>query len=520
MRQATIDDAEVLYTVVNAAYAVENGDTGLAFKNTGRYSDVEQCVSEIAASLADSESSYVCLLSDDEDILGCVRLTWRLVGDEKAADIGPFAVGLLAQQRGAGTLLLDKAFEWAAEKGCSSLLIEVVNHRTDLFRPASHGFYGRRGFRLVGTAPCDEAHNCDESHLTRPSHFNLLRKRVARSSVPVAAATWPFGEPAAKEAERCMREDPHCEGLLALEKGLNVVELDPATGPYFVGKGGLPNAVGQVTLDAAVMRGSDCRLGSVAALQHCPRAVSVALQVLERSPHSMLVGNGADAFAAAQGFAKESIATEASDKAFEEYQSRKRDGVKDEEKPLKTDTLSAVALDGEGNVSAAVTTSGMSFKAEGRVGDSPVVGAGLYADAEAGACVATGDGDQIMRFCPSMQVVLAMGLGQTPDEACSGTIASIFRRMQRSGQPMFEMALLAMDTGGRVGAGSTFGLWRDHVTGQQWQGFPYAVAQGGVCEMRVCAGIREEELQAAGIARQPWSEQPKPAAAGGIFPTN
>lgn len=281
-----------------------------------------------------------------------------------------------------------------------------------------------------------------------------------------------------------------------------------------VGKGGIPNAVGAVQLDAAVMRGSDCALGAVAAFEHCPRAVSVARQVLEASPHSMLVGQGADAFAAAQGFPQEDIATADSRAAFEQHQQ----GTGCTEQPLKKDTLSAVALDLHGNVSAAVTTSGMSFKAAGRVGDSPVVGAGLYADAEAGACVATGDGDHIMRFCPSHKVVEAMSNGLSPKEACSAVIGRIFSRMQRSKQPMFEMALLAINTAGEVGAGSTFGQWYDHVTGEQWAGFPYAVATGGECEMRVCAGIAESELQRHGIDKQPWSKPAGEGGPGGIFP--
>ena len=330
----------------------------------------------------------------------------------------------------------------------------------------------------------------------------------------VCAATWPFGEPAAVEAEKQLRLS--MSSVEALEKGLNVVELDPESGPYFVGKGGLPNAVGRITLDAAIMRGSDCQLGSVAAFERCPRAISVARCVLEKSPHSMLVGTGADNFAAAHGFEKEKISTEASEAAFEEYCRKKATGATMESQPIKTDTLSAVALDCEGNVCAAVTTSGMSFKAEGRVGDSPVVGSGLYADAEAGACVATGDGDAIMRFCPSHRVVELMGQGMSPDEACNATISRVFWRMARSKQPMFEMALLAIDTKGNVGAGSSFGKWVDHVTGQQWEGFPYAVASHGKCEIRVCGGLSEEALGAHGVTRQPWSGRAAPA--GAVFP--
>ena len=109
--------------------------------------------------------------------------------------------------------------------------------------------------------------------------------------------------------------------------------------------------------------------------------------------------------------------------------------------------------------------------------------------------------------------------GLHPEEACSRVIARIFQRMKRSGQPMFEMALLAMDPEGRVGAGSTFGQWHDHVTGRQWDGFPYAVARDGVSEMKVCAGIPEEELRQHGIDRQPWSAGTEQSARGGIFPT-
>jgi len=370
----------------------------------------------------------------------------------------------------------------------------------------------------------------------------------------VCAATWPFGKPAADEAARLLAQG--ADALDALEAGLNVVELDPASGPYFVGLGGIPNAAGSVQLDAAVMRGSDCAFGAVGALEWCPRAVSVARKVLENSPHSLLVGAGANQFAAAQGFAQEPTATADSDAAFAAHQAAAQEGgggaaaaAAAAERPLKTDTLSAVALDRSGAVSAAVTTSGMSFKAVGRVGDSPIAGAGLYADAEAGAAVATGDGDHIMRFCPALRVVDAMGRGGlSPDEACASVIAAIFARVRRSGRPMFEMALLAISPAGEVGAGSTFGQWRDHVTGKQWAGFPYAVAtttttttgdaggSGGAggagvkSEMRICAGIDKAALEAHGMTRQPWSEEgaqggggssssSSSSSSGGIFPT-
>ena len=311
---------------------------------------------------------------------------------------------------------------------------------------------------------------------------------------PVAvAATWPFGKPAVDEAFALLLEGRR--GVDALEKGLNQVELDPATGPYFVGRGGLPNLEGDVQLDAAIMRGSDCALGAVAGMKITPRAISVARCVMEKSRHSMIVGDGADKFAEENGFHQEQVSTPASEEAFRNYQaSRAAESVVSPgaSRSSKTDTLSAIALDGAGTLTAAVTTSGMAFKAVGRVGDSPIVGAGLYADADAGAAVATGDGDNIMKYCPAIRIVDAMSAGKSPDQACSDVISSIAKRRRRAGQPMFEMAVIAMAPDGAIGAGSTFSHWEDHVTGQKWSGFPYAVAhkQGPSAtpcvEMRVC----------------------------------
>ena len=169
------------------------GESGLAFKKTGRYSTIGQVQEDIEQAASSSESSFFCQIDDEDSegrVVGCVRLTWRMVGDEKAADIGPFAVVPATQGTGVGTQLLSRACAWAEQHGCASLVIAVVNHRTDLFRPLhpemppeeapggveGEGFYARRGFRLVGTAPCDAAHNCDEAQITRPSHFLLLRK--------------------------------------------------------------------------------------------------------------------------------------------------------------------------------------------------------------------------------------------------------------------------------------------------------------------------------------------------------
>ncbi|XP_019640932.1 PREDICTED: N(4)-(Beta-N-acetylglucosaminyl)-L-asparaginase-like [Branchiostoma belcheri] len=314
-----------------------------------------------------------------------------------------------------------------------------------------------------------------------------------------AIGTWTFAVPAIKVVKRKLGDGSSC--LDALEAGINAVEDDGSTGRYLVGRGGYPNAKGVHEFDAAVMVGEGCRFGGVVGLRGVATPVSVARRVMETSSHSMLVGPGATAFAVEQGFPLETsdtLHTEESLSAFrkflkqqaEEARARAEEKMQQEKEEMKTevspgghDTLGLIVLDKNSRIAAGVSTSGAPFKAEGRVGDSPLPGCGLYADDAGGAAVATGDGDNIMKFCPSFQVVQMMRQGFDPQTACREVVKQI---QQKVGADMFEMALVAMDMKGCRGSGSTVVQWEDVCEGKKYDGFPYVTWTGESSEPAIC----------------------------------
>jgi isoaspartyl peptidase/L-asparaginase-like protein (Ntn-hydrolase superfamily) len=209
-----------------------------------------------------------------------------------------------------------------------------------------------------------------------------------------------------------------------------------------VGLGGLPNAEGVVELDAMIMQGSSLAFGAVASLRGIATPISVARRVMEVSRHPFLVADGALAFARAHGFAERELLTESSRARFEAWRAGSRRDVR-----LLHDTVGLVALDAAGLLVAGCSTSGIPFKAPGRVGDSPVVGAGAYCDDAVGGAAATGNGDAMLRYLLSYACVEAMRAGLEPEPAC----AAALRRMQAR-DSRAEAALVALDRHGRVGA--------------------------------------------------------------------
>lgn len=244
----------------------------------------------------------------------------------------------------------------------------------------------------------------------------------------VIVSTWAFGDLANRVAAQCLRAgDPPLD---ALEKGINAVEDDPEV--TSVGYGGEPNADGFVELDAAIMRGSDLAAGAVAALRDVRRPISVARQVMERSKHVMLAGDGARRFALAHGFPSESLAAPGAGRQAESH-----------------DTIGTVLLTPDGHVYAGCSTSGLAGKLPGRVGDSPIIGAGLYADDRAGAAAATGLGEHMLRCCTSFLVVELMRAGATPDEAIRRTLKRMADRIA-----LETVGLIAVRTDGLAAGGS------------------------------------------------------------------
>lgn len=238
---------------------------------------------------------------------------------------------------------------------------------------------------------------------------------------PLVISTWRFGKAANKEAWKVLSEGG--SALDAVETGVRIPEGDPEV--RTVGYGGRPDRDGVVTLDACIMDEQD-RCGSVAALRNIKHPISVARKIKEETPHVMLVGEGALNFAVEQGFEEEDLLTEESRKDWKEW---KKDAEYQPKVNIENhDTIGMLALDEKGNLSGACTTSGTAWKMHGRVGDSPLIGSGLFVDNEVGAAVGTGLGEEIIRVAGSHTVVEYMRRGDNPETACKKTVERIVQK--------------------------------------------------------------------------------------------
>lgn len=259
---------------------------------------------------------------------------------------------------------------------------------------------------------------------------------------PVVVSTWDFGVKANKEAWKVLSADGRA--LDAVEQGVRVIEGDKSN--QTVGIGGLPDRDGHVTLDACIMDETG-NAGSVCFLEHIVHPVSVARKVMEDTPHVILSGDGALQFALEEGFEKTDLLTPESRKAWEEWKK------KSEYKPIinieNHDTIGMIALDANGNLSGACTTSGLAYKMHGRVGDSPILGAGLYVDNEVGAATATGMGEAVLKTCGTFLVVELMRQGRSPEEACKEAVMRIANKQNYND---FQIGFLALDKKGNTGA--------------------------------------------------------------------
>ena len=302
--------------------------------------------------------------------------------------------------------------------------------------------------------------------------FALGDKVAAKGGSPGArvVSTWDFGVPANQAAWAVLSTGGRA--LDAVEAGARVPEADLKN--HSVGRAGYPDRDGHVSLDASIMDG-DGSCGAVAALEHIAHPISVARQVMEKTPHVLLVGNGALQFALEQGFTREELLTPESEQAWHEWlKSAQYKPVINSEKSTydanaeppggkhNHDTIGMLALDAHGNLAGACTTSGMAWKLYGRVGDSPIIGAGLYVDNEVGAATSTGVGEEVIRNAGSFLVVELMRHGRTPQQACREAVMRIVKRNPKAAKEI-QVGFLAIDRNGEVGA---FALQK---------GFSYAV---------------------------------------------
>lgn len=268
-----------------------------------------------------------------------------------------------------------------------------------------------------------------------------------KATKPIVVSTWNHGVDANKASWKILSKGG--TALDAVEAGVRVTESDPNI--MTVGLGGLPDRDGFVTLDACIMDENN-KCGSVAFLQDIENPISVARKVMEDTPHVMLAGEGARQFAFEKGFKKTNLLTEKAKKAWEEWKKKsKYEPVINVE---NHDTISQLALDANGNLSGACTTSGMAFKMHGRIGDSPIIGAGLFVDNEVGAACATGMGEAIIRVAGSAIVVELMRNGRTPYEACKETVDRILKK--HSDLKNLQVGFLALNKNGEVGAYSVY----------------------------------------------------------------
>jgi N4-(beta-N-acetylglucosaminyl)-L-asparaginase len=323
---------------------------------------------------------------------------------------------------------------------------------------------------------------------------------MTTQAMPILVASWNGGPATARAAALYMEGMPLLDAIV---RGVAIVEDDPAE--MSVGFGGLPNEEGDVELDAAVMDGPRHKAGAVAGLRGVRHASAVALEVLRRTDHALLVGEGASRFARQCGFTSEDLLTAQSRAAWlawkaglsnkdawiapdesTQFDTARWAGVKNNPTPGKPPdvpftygTIHVSGVDAQRNCYAVTSTSGLSYKIPGRVGDSPIVGGGIYVDNDIGCAGATGRGEASLQNCAAFDVVRRMESGLEPEHACIDTLRSIMRRtrekrlLDERSQPTFNVTLYAIRKDGTTGAASMH------------PGYTYVTQHGG--EMRLLA---------------------------------
>lgn len=289
--------------------------------------------------------------------------------------------------------------------------------------------------------------------------FGVEKKRDKHK--PLILSTWNHGMPANDKAWEVL----HSSGSIldAVEQGVKVTELDLDN--LSVGLQGLPDREGIATLDASIMKG-DGSCGSVAFVRQIKHPISLARKVMENTPHVMLAGEGARQFAIAEGFPVEKeVLSPGAERAYLEWKKTS------EYKPVinieNHDTIGMIGLDANGKMAGSCTTSGLAYKMHGRVGDSPIIGAGLFVDDEVGAATATGLGESIIRICGSFLIVELMRQGRTPQEACEEAVKRLIAKNKDIRN--IQAGFLALNKDGEYGAYAVqpgFNFARHHRDGK------------------------------------------------------
>jgi len=292
---------------------------------------------------------------------------------------------------------------------------------------------------------------------------NPQQYSAPQNQLPLVIATWNV--PNATEAAFELLKNGG-SALDAVEQGCRVEEAN-AQGQS-VGIGGLPDRDGNVTLDACIMN-SNGDYGAVVYLQNIKHPISVARKVMEETPHVIMAGSGAEKFAVSQGFVRENLLTPASEKAWKEWL------VEAQYKPIinieNHDTIGMLALDQNGDIAGGCTTSGLAYKMAGRVGDSPIIGSGLFIDNEIGGATATGLGEEVLKTVGSFLIVELMRQGRSPQQACEEAIGRIVSKNKNYKD--FQVGYIAVNKKGEVGYYSIHeGFSATCYTGDKNQNFP------------------------------------------------
>ncbi|MFI5144308.1 MAG: N(4)-(beta-N-acetylglucosaminyl)-L-asparaginase [Ignavibacteria bacterium] len=317
---------------------------------------------------------------------------------------------------------------------------------------------------------------------------------------PFVISTWRHGIAANEKAYEILMNGG--SSLDAVEKGVKVAEDDPQV--LSVGYGGLADAEGRVTLDAALMDWQ-ARIGSVIAVEHIKNPICLARLILETTEHTVLAGEGAYNFALKNGFTPAILHTELSIRKYNEWVASNSKGAREVHTedfklkggPIKKkndmgvnddgnhDTIGMVAIDRDGHISASCTTSGTAWKLHGRVGDTPIIGAGLYVDGEVGGAVSTGRGEECIRACGSFLVVEMMRLGKSPQEACEIATRRVIKLnllSTHNRDSHYQVGFVAINAQGEYGSAAV----RD--------GFQYALYKDGNNELHNSKFIMDEKF--------------------------
>lgn len=314
-----------------------------------------------------------------------------------------------------------------------------------------------------------------------PTESNM--NSTSSIAFPRFVSTWRFGKAVNEAALKTVTDGGSM--LDAIEKGIWVAEADAKNAS--VGLGGIPAANGVVQLDACIMNGPDHNAGAVGGLEDILHPISVARRVMEDTIHVMLVGDGAREYALSNGFQKTTLLTDNQKERFKKYLEKKEAEKKALQKVDENnhDTIALVGVDADGNVFGGCSTSGWGYKIPGRVGDSPIIGSGLYVDNEVGGAGATGIGENVMRYCASFKIVEEMRHGAGPVQAIENVIKWITKKDPRNAEDL-AINFVAINKKGEAGAAGTS------------KGFQYAVTDQNASEVFDAKALTDADIEEGG----------------------